>query len=84
MLLSTFKAGDFFGEMSLVDLSPRSATAIATEDDTQLLVLDTSKFLYLLRQQPEFALTIMQRLCQRLREANQTIADLKQAHPKKR
>jgi len=84
MLLSTLKAGEFFGEMALVDLSPRSATAVATEDNTQLLVLDTSKFLYLLRQQPEFALTIMQRLCERLRDANQTIADLKQAHLKGR
>ena len=52
--------------MSLVDNSPRSATAIAAED-TRLIVLDEAKFLYLVRQQPEFALVIMQKLCETLR-----------------
>ena len=66
VLIATVRPGDFFGEMSLVDNSPRSATAIAAED-TQLIVLDEPKFLYLLRQQPEFALVIMQKLCGTLR-----------------
>jgi CRP-like cAMP-binding protein len=66
ILLATVHPGDFFGEMSLVDNSPRSATAIAAED-TRLIVLDEAKFLYLVRQQPEFALVIMQKLCETLR-----------------
>jgi CRP-like cAMP-binding protein len=66
VLIATVDPGDFFGEMTLVDNSPRSATAIAAED-TQLIVLDEPKFLYLLRQQPEFALVIMQKLCGTLR-----------------
>ena len=72
-LLATIEAGDFFGEMALVDDSPRSATAIAEEDNTRLLVLDRSKFTYLLRHQPDFALVVMGRLCSRLREANKAI-----------
>ena len=73
-LLATLETGDFFGEMALVDSSPRSATAIAEEANTQLVVLDRSKFIYLLRHQPDFALVVMSKLCQELREANQTIS----------
>lgn len=67
-LLATMKAGDFFGEMALIDDSPRSATAIAGQDNTQLLVLDRSKFMYLLRNQPDFALVVMGNLCRHLRD----------------
>jgi len=72
-LLAIMKAGDFFGEMALVDDSPRSATAIAEEENTQLLVLDKNKFTYLLRHQPDFALVVMGKLCRQLREANKTL-----------
>ena len=71
-LLRIIRAGDFFGEMALVDESPRSATAIAGEDNTRLLVLDKSKFLYLLRNQPDFALVVMGKLCRQLRDATTT------------
>jgi CRP/FNR family cyclic AMP-dependent transcriptional regulator len=72
-LLAVVETGDFFGEMALVDDSPRSATAIAEEDDTQLLVLDKNKFTYLLRHQPDFALVVMGKLCRQLREANKAL-----------
>jgi len=72
-LLAIVETGDFFGEMALVDDSPRSATAIAEEDNTQLLVLDKSKFIYLLRHQPDFALVVMGKLCRQLREANKAL-----------
>jgi CRP/FNR family cyclic AMP-dependent transcriptional regulator len=64
--------GDFFGEMALIDfgVNLRSATAIAEEDNTRLLALDRAKFTYLIRHQPDFALIIMRKLAQRLREAN--------------
>ena len=59
--------GDFFGEMALVDDAPRSATASAAEDNTEVSVVDRARFLFLVRQQPEFALSLMHTLCQRLR-----------------
>jgi len=66
--LATIGPGEFFGEMALVDAAPRTATAIADEDDTRLVALDQGKFLYLVSQQPAFALTIMSALCKRIRE----------------
>jgi CRP/FNR family cyclic AMP-dependent transcriptional regulator len=68
VVLGEVGAGDFFGEMSLVDLSPRTATAKAVEDGTRLVAIDQAKFLYMVGQQPAFALTIMHALCRRIRE----------------
>jgi hypothetical protein len=66
-VLRTCAKGEIFGEMALVDDKPRAASAIAEEDNTQLIVVDHSKFLYLVNQQPPFALTIMHILCERIR-----------------
>lgn len=82
--LAILKAGDYFGEMTLVDASPRSATAIAEEDNTRLIVLDKAKFLYLVRQQPEFAFSIMETLCQRIRETNLMLSRAKKASERRR
>jgi len=68
VVLGEVGSGDFFGEMSLVDLSARTATAKAVEDDTRLVAIDQAKFLYMVGQQPAFALTIMHALCRRIRE----------------
>lgn len=66
--------GDFFGEMALVDDSPRSTTASAVEDDTELIVIDRPRFLFMVRQQPEFALSLMHTLCQRLRDMDKRLS----------
>ena len=71
--LAILKPGDFFGEMALVDDAPRSASAVAIED-TQLIVLDRTKFLFTVRQQPQFALSIMHTLCQRLRDLDKRVS----------
>ena len=66
--LRVLEPGDFFGELALIDFSRRSASAVAEEDGTQLLVLDGPKFAYLVQQLPEFSVAIMQKLSQRLRD----------------
>lgn len=71
--LVVLNPGDFFGEMALVDDSPRSATASAAEDDTELIVMDRARFLFMVRQQPEFALSLMHTLCQRLRDMDKRL-----------
>ena len=71
--LATIGEGGFFGEMTLIDSSPRSATAVA-EENTRLIALDKPKFVYMIQQQPMFVFTIMGVLCRRIREANVLLA----------
>jgi len=56
-----------FGEMSVVDSSPRSATAVAVTD-AKLAVIDRKKFLFLVHETPMFALQVMSSISDRVRE----------------
>ena len=70
----------FFGEMSLLDDSPRSASARAMEDST-LLNVDKDSFKEVVNEYPEIAFEIFKVFSQRLREANKEIQNLsEQAH----
>ena len=61
--------GDFFGEMSLLDGSPRSATVEATTG-MRLLVIGQREFWALVATAPQITRRIMSALSQRIREAN--------------
>jgi CRP-like cAMP-binding protein len=62
------KAGDFFGEMSLIDGGPRSAHVDATSP-VKLLVIGHREFWTLLHDAPQLTGKIMRALSQRLRAA---------------
>ena len=55
-----------FGEMAVIDHSPRSATAVAVVD-TKLAVINQKMFLFLVHETPMFALQVMGSLAERLR-----------------
>jgi CRP/FNR family transcriptional regulator, cyclic AMP receptor protein len=55
-----------FGEMAIVDSSPRSATVVAVTD-TKLAVIDRRMFLFLVQETPMFALQVMSNMAERLR-----------------
>jgi CRP/FNR family transcriptional regulator, cyclic AMP receptor protein len=57
------------GEMAILDLEPRSASAVVKEAG-EIAVIDRSTFLDLVREQPSFALYVMRVLAQRLRKMN--------------
>jgi CRP-like cAMP-binding protein len=75
VILSVFKPGDFFGEMSLLDNQPRSANVIAVEPST-LLVLERRAFSDYLAQHPQVALNVLAELSRRLRRADAIIGNL--------
>jgi len=76
--LAVIGSGDFFGEMALIDMSTRTARAVAEDDNTQLIELDRVKFLELVGAHPGFALIIMQALCGRVRDRWKVLQDLKE------
>ncbi len=76
IILSIFKSpGDFFGEMSLLDDQPRSATVIADEP-SRLLVLSRRDFQAHIERHPRTALRVLQELSRRLRRADGVIGNL--------
>ena len=58
-----------FGEMALIDDSPRSATAVALTDVT-VAPIKENQFLFLVQNTPFFALSVMRVLARRLRRQN--------------
>lgn len=58
--------GDYFGEISVIDGQPRSAT-VTTESPVRMLSLSAWDFSKLLDQQPKLSRKIMLGLCQTIR-----------------
>ena len=64
------RPGDFFGEMSLLDGEPRSATVTALTD-LRLLVIDSTHFWRLLNETPDLVRRILVVLSRRVRRLEQ-------------
>jgi CRP/FNR family transcriptional regulator, cyclic AMP receptor protein len=71
-VLAVLHAGEFFGEMAIVNDRPRSATA-TIKDRARLLVVDSHTFEEMLRRKTEIALRLIKALAGRLERANQQV-----------
>ena len=71
---SRLQAGEFFGEMAIIDAKPRSAT-VRAEGPSVCLTLSRQGFLDLLQQHPLIALRMMTSLLPRLRRTNVQLQD---------
>ena len=74
-ILSRLGAGEFLGEMAILNNRPRSATAVCAED-CRLLVIDARTFETMIRSNSEIAVRLIKKLSDRLAEANQQIENL--------
>lgn len=72
MPLATLWPGDVFGEMSIIDGSTRSASAMA-RSEVEAIAIDRDGFVSIVREKPEFALHLLALLSTRVRELNALI-----------
>ena len=70
--LATLEEGDFFGEMSLFDNSPRSATVKAS-GDVKLIEINQKNFLKKISKDPSLAFRMLEKMSHRLREMDEKI-----------
>jgi CRP-like cAMP-binding protein len=69
---TTLSAGDYFGEMALLDRRPRSAT-VTTQTKITALRISAAEFQALLRREPTIALALLQTLSSRVRELEHSL-----------
>jgi CRP/FNR family transcriptional regulator, cyclic AMP receptor protein len=74
-ILAEVGPGEFFGEMSIINDRPRTATATAIED-SQLLALDPKTFEAMIKANTEIAVRMIKKLAKRLDDANAQIENL--------
>jgi CRP/FNR family transcriptional regulator, cyclic AMP receptor protein len=70
--LATLERGDFVGEMSLLDGKPRSASVVADEDMT-VLIISAREFEPLLLAVPKLGVRLLMALAARLRAADEAL-----------
>jgi CRP-like cAMP-binding protein len=75
LVLTNFRAGDFFGEMSLIDGRSRSANVVA-EEETSLGVLHREKLLISMKNDPVIAFDFLTAIVERLRKSDEMIETL--------
>jgi len=72
IVLTVAEEGDLFGELSLLDTGPRTATALALTD-TELLVLDRDDLLLLFQKRPDAALHMLAAMSAMTRKADELL-----------
>ncbi len=75
VIFSILYDGDFFGDMSLLDGKPRSASVVAIED-SEVRLIRRADFNRLLEKHPRIALKLLEELTSRLRKADERIESL--------
>jgi CRP-like cAMP-binding protein len=78
IILASLGPGEFFGELSLFDRGPRSATVIAAEE-TKTLSLGRADILDIMNRYPEVAMTFLSSLCERLRTTDNLLENASRA-----
>jgi CRP-like cAMP-binding protein len=76
--LAELGAGDVFGEMSLIDPGPRSATVKALTD-TECVATTHDELMGSIQEHPDWALKFMKTFVRRLRHMNELVTTMQPA-----
>ena len=68
-IVAEFGPGEYFGEVAMIDRQPRTATVTAAEP-LRTLSLASISVRPVLREHPDIALKMLEKLCARLRSAD--------------
>jgi CRP/FNR family transcriptional regulator, cyclic AMP receptor protein len=74
VLLAVLERGSFFGEMSLLESLPRSAT-VRAKGQTKLLAIRAGLLLLKIRRDPTFAFELLQQMSGRIRKLNDQLVE---------
>tara|TARA_B100001964_G_scaffold39585_1_gene43272 strand:+ start:641 stop:1321 length:681 start_codon:yes stop_codon:yes gene_type:complete len=83
VILAILTAGEFFGEMSLLDGETRSANVLTLEE-TKVLALNRNDFMATLEEYPRVSIQLLKELTIRLRKSDLQIASLTLSDAEKR
>ena len=72
IVVANLGPGDFFGEMSLFLLKPRTATVVTSEESVILEINQTNVY-DLIRESPQLLVSILRTLCSRIDELNDRV-----------
>jgi CRP-like cAMP-binding protein len=72
-LVEAVGPGDIIGEMALIDMKPRSATAV-TKTQCRVAPVDEKRFQFMVQQTPYFSLHVMRVMADRLRRMNANLS----------
>lgn len=75
IILNIQEAGEYFGELALLDEEPRSAS-VMTLEPSRLMVISKTDFQRCLVANPELALKLIRALAQRVRSLTETVRNL--------
>ena len=78
VVVGRLSAGDIFGEMSIFDRQPRSAT-VRANGNTRVLTLDKRAFLKRVHEDPSLAFRILEGMSHRIRRLDEELSQLKRS-----
>ena len=74
--IAEIEAGQVFGEMGMIEIYPRSATAVALEDDVVLAEIGEADLEAYFKDKPDKLLKLMRQLSERIRETTKKYVDV--------
>ena len=75
-VVDTMQSGELFGEMAIVENTVRSST-VRARGTVRAITIDRKTFMRRIQEDPSLAISVLEVLCHRVRNLDDTIAQLK-------